>query len=307
MCVRGGFNLKSIKTKLIAGIGSLVIISMAITGIFVVNKNEDVIMTSEGHLAKVSTQNISKDVSSYFIDYIAMIQQMARDQNVVNILASETNRSNRIQSPYYENTLRMLENSTQADSENILSLYIASSKTNLAFDGSGWVGDENFDLLIRNYWFNNQTDISRGYIISEPYKDEADTGLMVITISAPVYAPNSTEIVGVAAMDIQITVVNKMVTEAKSTHESAYQILLSSEDIVLAHKDDSKVLLPVSDIGFSSNMLESISNPSEEIIRFKDGGIDSFGMVLQEPYSNFKIISVIPKDEYIKSVSFSGI
>lgn len=295
------FNLKSIKTKLIAGIGSLVIISMIITGTFVVNKNEDVIMTSESHLATASTQNITKDVSGYFVDYIAMIQQASRDQNLINLLASGVDRNNREKSPYYQNTLAMLSASSAADTENILSFFTASSSTNLAFDGTGWVADADFDLKTRGYWFKSDADAKKGYLISEPYKD-LDTGSMVITISAPVYSPTSSKIVGVVAVDIQITVVNKMVTEAKSTHESAYQVLISSQNVVLAHKDESKVLLPIEEIGFSNNMVENIINPNGEIIKFKDGDIESFGIVSQEPYSNFKIVSVIPKSEYTKAV-----
>ena len=48
---------------------------------------------------------------------------------------------------------------------------------------------------------------------------------MVLTISAPVY--DGSEIVGVAAVDIQITVVNGMITDAESSYESGHQMLVS--------------------------------------------------------------------------------
>ena len=293
--------MKSIKTKLIAGIGSLVILSMIITGTFVISKNGDVILASESNLSKVSNEKISSNVSTYFIDYISMVEQASRDENIVKLLSSGANRNNREQSPYYDSVLRMLEASSKSDTDNILSFFIASSTTNLGFDGTGWLADEDFDVKTRGYWFKNDEDIKRGYIISEPYKD-LDTGFMVITVSTPIYNQDKSKIVGVVAVDIQISVVNKMVTEAKSTHENAYQILLSPQNIVLAHKDETKVLLPISDIGFSSNMIDDISNPSNEIIKFDDSGIPSFGIVSQEKYSNFKIVSVIPKSEYTKTL-----
>ncbi|MGL5256191.1 MAG: methyl-accepting chemotaxis protein [Proteocatella sp.] len=294
--------MKSIKTKIIAGIGSLVILSMILTGTFVVNKNADALITCANYLAKASTENISKDVSSYFIDYISMIKQASRDQNIVNILSSDSSRSNFQKSPYYGGTLKMLADSTAADSENILSFFIASANTDMAFDGGGWIADPGFDVKTRGYWFKNNADIEKGYLISEPYQD-VDTGSMVITIAAPVYSKDGSKINGVVAIDIQITVVNKMVTEAKSTYETAYQILVSSQNVVLAHKDETKVLLPIEEIGFSQNMVDDVITPVDEVIKFDDSGIPSFGMVSNEKYSGFKIVSVVPKAEYVKTIN----
>ena len=80
----------------------------------------------------------------------------------------------------------MLAKTTATDSENILSLFLASSRANLSFDGGDWVGDQDFNLSEKSYWFTNQADIDAGYIITEPYTD-VDTGAMVLTVSAPVY------------------------------------------------------------------------------------------------------------------------
>ncbi len=43
--------MKSIKTKILTIIGGIVIVAMAITGIFVVNKMDTVIMSDEDYIA----------------------------------------------------------------------------------------------------------------------------------------------------------------------------------------------------------------------------------------------------------------
>lgn len=178
--------MKSIKTKILTIIGGIVIVAMAITGIFVVNKMDTVIMSDEDYIASASTKNIVGDINNYFTKYISMVQQVARDENVVALLSSDSNRNNYQKSPYYSSTHRMLSNSTESDSENILSLFLVSAGTNLAIDGGDWVGDASYDLKAKSYWFKDQKDITAGYMITEPYKD-VDTGSMVLTISAPVY------------------------------------------------------------------------------------------------------------------------
>ena len=287
--------MKSIKTKILTIIGGIILVAMLVTGGFVINKIDKVIMSSENYTAKVSTDNIVGDVNNYFTKYISMVQQAARDENVIRILSSGLDRTEFTKSPYYGSTHSMLAASTATDSENILSLFLASSKANLAFDGGDWVGDESFDLSEKSYWFTDQADIDAGYIITEPYQD-VDTGSMVLTISAPVY--DGSEIVGIAAVDIQISVVNSMVTDAQSSYESGHQMLVSSQGIVLAHKDEALVLKPVNEIGFSQNMIDEINSLSGEVIHFNDGTEDSYGIVGEESHTGWKIISIVPEKEY---------
>ena len=48
---------------------------------------------------------------------------------------------------------------------------------------------------------------------------------------------------------------------------------------MLAHKDEALVLKPVTEIGFSQNMIDEISSLSGEVIHFNDGTEDSYGIV----------------------------
>ncbi|MGB5824711.1 MAG: methyl-accepting chemotaxis protein [Proteocatella sp.] len=294
--------MKSIRTKILAIIGGIIIIAMAVTGIFVVNKVNSVIMNDEEYIATASTKNIVGDVNNYFTQYISMVQQVARDENVVAFLSSDANRINYEKSPSYPGTYRMLANSMASDPDNILSLFLSNAGTNLAIDGGDWVGDQDFDLSGKSYWFKNQEDIAKGYIITEPYQD-VDTGSMVLTVSAPVYDKNGSKIVGIAAVDIQISVVNDMVTLAESNYKTGYQVLVSAQGSVLAHKDNTKVLLPVSDIGYSDNMVQNIDDPENKAVKFDDNKVKSYGVVGEEEYTGWKILSIIPEKEFTKVVT----
>ena len=294
--------MKSIKTKILAIIGGIILIAMVVTGGFVINKIDKVIMSSESYTAKISTDNIVGNVNNYFTTYISMVQQISRDENVIKILSSGLDRTQFSESPYYKSSYNMLAKTTATDSENILSLFLASSRANLSFDGGDWVGDQDFNLSEKSYWFTNQADIDAGYIITEPYTD-VDTGSMVLTVSAPVYDTSGSQIVGIAAVDIQISVVNSMVTNAHSSYESGYQVLVSSQGSVLAHKDESMVLKTIGETGFSQNMVDEINSLSGQVIPFNDGLEDAYGVVGEESYTGWKILSIVPENEYTHVVT----
>lgn len=295
--------MKSIRTKIVAIIGGLVILTMIVSGVIVINTTKSTVMSGDKFIARESNSRITSDVNNYFTKYITMVQQIARDENVVALLSSSGSREAGLNSPYFQPVLEMLTNTTNSDPDNILSLYPASISAPLAFDGSGWIADEDFDLSIRNYWFTDQKDIDAGYIVSEPYKDEADTGLMVMTISAPVYDPTGSRIVGTAAVDIQITTVNEMVTNAVTPYETGYQTMISAEGTVLANINDDKVLKPYDSIGFSGEMLAEIQNPSKDVFLFTDEDTPSYAVVGEADYSGWKIINIIPEQEFLKSVT----
>lgn len=71
----------------------------------------------------------------------------------------------------------------------------------------------------------------------------------------------------------------------------------------MAHKDETKVLLPVSEIGYSENMLQNITAPENKVMKFDDNQTASYGVVQEEEYTGWKVISIIPEKEYTQVVN----
>lgn len=289
--------MKSIRTKILVFIGGLIIVAMVIMGSFMISTVDSTVIDSESIIAKEANKLIVSNVNNYFTKYVSTVQQIARDENVINLLSSGIGNTNHLESPYFTPTYNMLINTANADEENIEAVYVASANTDLVFDNYGWFGDETFDLLGSDFWFKNQEDIQAGYIISEPYYDDA-AELIIITISAPVYGKNTDNIVGVAAIDIQISVVNDMVINAKTKYKTGYQTMITNNGVVLAHKNENKVLNEYNAIGFSEPMIKAIENSKEELISFKDNEKSSYGVVGTADYSGWKIINIIPEKEF---------
>jgi methyl-accepting chemotaxis protein len=191
----------------------------------------------------------------------------------------------------------MLGEVTTSDSANVLSAYVASGISDLAFDGEDWRG-EDFDVKTRDYWFANQKDIDNGYIVTNPYQD-SDTGKMVTTIAAPVYSSSGT-IVGVAAIDIQITTLCNVVTGADT---QGTQTLISPDGSILACADESLLLKNYKEVGYSENLVNEIAAPTGEVVNGSDYSGKVYSTVGTEPTTGFTLVNAISQKDYNAPVS----
>lgn len=294
--------MKSIRTKIMVIIGGVAILAMLISGMVITNEVLRTVGSSEENVSSLTAETLQAGVDEYFTEYISLVQQLALDSNLRKLLADAPGSSEFKQHPAYQSVFTTLKDGTDKGNENMIGTFTASVNSDLLFGGSGYVADPGFDLKTRAYWFKNQKDIDKGYIITEPYLDMS-TNEMIITISAPVYDLNMQNIVGIAGADVSISNLSKMIVDKQSAYSQGYQMLISSTNTVLGSKNKDELLKSVDKIGFSKNMLEEISKPTGNIIKFTRNGETQYGIVGQTHAAGWKVLLAIPKDNFLKVVN----
>lgn len=292
--------MKSIAAKIITCIGGIVLAAMVIVCVVTSTMASRDMRQSEDRIVQLSNQTSVSNVSNYLLKYITIAQQMALDQNVVELMQSGSTVENMKDSPYYSGAFTMLSNLMQNESENIMSAYISSANTNLAFDGKDWFPDD-FDLKSRSYWFSEQSDIDSGYIITEPYLDP-HTNNIVTTISVPVYGLSG-DILGVTAIDIQITTICDMVVNAQTSFKTGSQMLISRGGAILAHLNQDLLMQGLDSAGYSQEMLDELAIPTGSVFQYSENGKDAFAVIGQESLSKFLIVTSVPQKEYQEAAS----
>ncbi|WP_312159320.1 methyl-accepting chemotaxis protein [Oscillibacter sp.] len=292
--------MKSIAAKIITCIGGIVLAAMVIVCVVTSTMASRDMRQSEDRIVQLSNQTSVSNVSNYLLKYITIAQQMALDQNVVELMQSGSTVENMKDSPYYSGAFTMLSNLMQNESENIMSAYISSANTNLAFDGKDWFPDD-FNLKSRSYWFSEQSDIDSGYIITEPYLDP-HTNNIVTTISVPVYGLSG-DILGVTAIDIQITTICDMVVNAQTSFKTGSQMLISRGGAILAHLNQDLLMQGLDSAGYSQEMLDELSIPTGNAFQYSENGEDAFAVIGQESLSKFLIVTSVPQKEYQEAAS----
>ncbi|WP_324824416.1 methyl-accepting chemotaxis protein [Sinanaerobacter sp. ZZT-01] len=294
-------KIKSIQNKIIIGIGGIIIIAMVLAGIVVVNLTSKTVIKDESNIAQVSEEKLIAELNHYFTQYISVTKQMALDESLQELLETVHERKDLKTSPYWEGAHEMLRRTKDANVENDFAPFVADLDALLMFNGEEWVSEDGFDFTLRDYWFKDETDIERGYIISEPYLDSY-TGDQIVTVSAPIYNKANTKIIGIAAIDVHINEMNKMVTGHATSYETAKTLLCSSSGKVLASSDEEEVLKSIDEIGLSKAMLEDVAQPSGNVIRFDDNGVSSYGVSGTIEASGWKVLLSIPEKEFLNSV-----
>lgn len=290
-------RMGGIKGKIMVIIGGTVAITFLIIGILVYKFSDSAFTKNQITILQNSDSYVQSEVEKYFIRYMTLVEQMATDQNVVNIISTLDKGDNPTNNEYYKSVMKMLIASRDLDPNSIVSTYIGDINANVAMDWEGWISDKDYDVTTRE-WYNAAK--INGTYISEPYEDST-TGNQVITISTPVYDSNK-KIIGITAADIEITTLNNMVMEQK-LGETGYYIMASKDNIVLAHNDESKLLSTIDNIGLSNEILNSINNINISKVQYTNDGKKAYGGYLPIEDTGWKIISYIPLNEFHRNAN----
>lgn len=291
--------MKSIEKKILIIIGGIVMIAMICTGIGIVALTKQAVIKDESYITNLSTEKAASDIETYFSHYIAIAEQIARDENAQNML-SELNRAEDLkESPYYHQVYNELSRTTEAD-KNILSVFYADQDTNVGFDGKTWVSDSAYRLEEKEYWFSTQDQLKKGLIITEPYQD-VDTGTQVVTISVPVYDQRGSKILGIAGVDLQITKLNEMIKGQELSYQTGQLRLISKTGMVLVSPNEDEILRNIKDIGFSQSFIHEIENISDQTISFKENGKGIYAAVADIPSTEWKVAMTVDAEDYLKT------
>lgn len=295
--------MKSIRMKISVMIGGVAILAMIISAIITINNTEKTITKDQESISQLTADKLVVNIDEYFTRYKTMAIQMASNTSVRKVL-SEATRDNYKEKTSYEDTYKYLGYIAGKDPQ-ISTAYVCSANENVGFDGKNWFCDLDYDLKSKGYWFSNEEDIERGYIISEPYQD-VNTGNMVIAISAPVYDLNNKNIIGIAAVDVSISdLSNNIVTMETDYGDGSYNMLISNSDKVLASKDSDKILKDISEIGFDDKILNEIKNPTDKVIKYNDNGETRYGIVTPIRDAGWKTFISISEDSYMSLIKQS--
>lgn len=288
--------MKKISSKILLAVGSTLIALLLITGVVIVSYSAKTYSAKETEFLQNKGEKISVEAEMFFQRYMTIVETMAADQNVVNLMRSSKAGDDITKSPYIKDVYNMLVRSQTLEGDTILTTYVADIDANVLFDSDMWISGEDYDVTTRDWY---QAVTSRKLIITEPYED-ADTGNLVVTIATPVYDKDGSTILGVTAVDFSLDTLNAMVG-SYTMGETGYVMLAAPSGLVLCHQDPSMVMKNIKDIGLDSNMLQAFETGSSDIMEFSNQNSKSVGNCLTIDNVGWKLITSMPQKEFSAS------
>lgn len=169
------------------------------------------------------------------------------------------------------------------------------------------------DLADNNYRYQNWPWYSEpkrlnAPVWSEPYLDAGGGNVFMITYSTPIYLTDSKVFAGVATADINLNLLDEIVSKIK-IGETGYGFILSGNDTVIAHPDISLNMKKLDETNVKSENWQRYleSKTKTTTVYFKTLCIEREGdcWVAIETLGNtgWKVIIVLPEQELISDIN----
>lgn len=215
-----GLNL-SLRNELFILVLIISLIPISILGIntaklVYTNANNEYIVTTANKI-----ENIGKEMEN-IVNF---------NSNLINILSEEESMRNGFKSEKNKDMVFNTFINVKANNNDLLSIYFANEKKQLYLYPEVKL-DPNYDPTSRE-WYTSAKD-EKSVVISKPYID-AFTGKQIFTISKKVVDKEGA-LIGVMAMDIDITALSEKVTMSSIGNEGFVLITYKDENIIASSK-----------------------------------------------------------------------
>lgn len=291
-------KFRSIKTNLLITLFIVCVLVLSATGALIVKTVSNNFNEKEKEVIYETTHGVSNESGIFFERYITTVKQMAKDKNLQNFFINAKKGEKIKDVEGFMTVAKTVDETQKADSEVILSAYIAEADPSYYIVSPTVYADTGYDITEKDYY----KSISEGIVnITDPYVDVV-SGNMVITITAPVTVNGRN--VGLTGVDIELDKLINMVGEYK-LGESGYFALVSDSNVIVAHKDEDSILKNLNEVGISENLI-NVNN--DEIIEYTYKDQKFIGNAISIGDTGWKIISAMPKSEFTSSTrQISGI
>ncbi len=187
----------------------------------------------------------------------------------------------------------------KAHQENITNLCLTciSTKELLQSHGS-FLSMPDFDVTTRE-WYQRATQ-SNKTVVSGAYMD-VNTNELVATVAAPIHSGG--QIIGVQSLDISVT---NLVEKLNQIHlgETGYVAVFDTAKNVLCHPNQEYILKNISELPYSDNLKNAISNDQPvEAMKCTVDGETFYCSTTYLPSIDYLVLGIMPEAEYLDIVS----
>lgn len=254
----GDFMKQSIKTKLIVVFILVISIPLIILGALTYNRTANVVYNGFVSSNQELVKEVEYGVSNYMNGYKMIAELFAGNQTTRTVYENVSSKKIMLQG--FKTFL--------AEHPEVLFVYMGTERGDML--DPLWLDiPDDYDPTSRP-WYSG-TKAAGQTTWTAPYED-AETGQMIVSVSAPVYNM-AKKFIGVVAMDISLQSLSEEMN-AIQIGQSGYPVLLDSDGIVLTHKTAEVIAkaVPVQEIS------DALASEIEGVVNYKWDGTDKFAI-----------------------------
>ena len=289
-------NKNGIKNQIQSKIGIAIIVIMTIITVLVVALVYNLLIDANNTELQQDSEAVSLQVEKYFSPFERMVEQLALDKDVQELLTTTTSGQRMTDNKIYDTVLDKMVAVAGLDTENIQGVFIADLDSNASITSGGTISGDDYDVTTRA-WYEctktGETMLTKTYV-------SASTGKTILSAATPVYDGKGT-VVGVVGIDVVIETITNMMQNYTIGAEG-YAMLLSTDGTFVYHPNSELIDTSIEDMNITDNVKEAISNQSTTILKYRANGDGKYGYIMPIDDTGFIALSCIPKGQYYSSL-----
>lgn len=287
-------EFRTLFAKILTTIGGPVILSYLIVGIIIVG----IVVASVTRLSEneLSAQSLaaSNEVEGYFARYQEITEQLSLNTQMEMLFTEVTPGKNIDQAGNFKAAYETLINIEEANSDSILSVWMADVDSSQIAQSDGSVLNTGWDITTRS-WYIELLEKNKT-IMTEPYEDSF-TKKQIVSVVSPVYKSGTSEIIGAAGLDFVLEGLAETVG-SYTLRNTGFYIMTTGTGQIIYHPAAEYVNLNVSETDMSENFKNAILSGTMGGINYTSHGIANHGYLEPIGDTGWIMATGLPNTEF---------
>lgn len=288
---------KGIQYQIQSKIGAAIVTVMLLVAILVVTVVYNLLITSNNNELQQDSEAVSLQVEKYFAPFERMVEQMALDQDIQDLLSTTGAGQRMTDNALYKSVLDKMVDAAGLDQQNIEGVFVADIDSNASITSKGTISGSDYNVATRAWYDCTKTGKT---MLTKTYTS-ASTGKMILSAATPVY-DSSKKVIGVVGIDVSVETIINMMGEY-TIGANGYSMLMASDGEFVYHPDSSLIETMIQDMNISNNVSTAVSSNTAQRLKYKVNGHTKYGYMKPIGDTGFITLSCIPKSQYFASLT----
>lgn len=286
---------KGIQYQIQSKIGVAIVVVMLLISILVVTVVYNLLISANNNELQQDSEAVSLQVEKYFSPFERMVEQLALDKDVQELLSTTVSGQRMTDNSLYRTVLDKMVDVAGLDQQNIEGVFVADIDSNASITSKGTISGSDYNVTTRAWYECTKT----GTMLTKTYTS-ASTGKMILSAATPVY-DSGKKVIGVVGIDVSVDTIINMMSEY-TIGANGYSMLMASDGEFVYHPDSSLIETMIQDMDISNNVSTAVSSDTAQRLKYKVNGKTKYGYMKPIGDTGFITLSCIPSGQYYSSL-----
>ena len=236
----------------------------------------------------------ASNIDSFFKSYYAIASQLASIPDLYDLMSSMKSGDDMFTYEKLDELQELFIAAADIDKEHIGVTWFAAYDASQLWESGGFstkAGE--WDVTTRSWY--KEMEAARTTIITEPYTTTA--GELVASVISPVFNENKTKIIGVAGLDLDLSVLDNMM-KSYTLGKTGYYVLYTSGCNIIYHPDSENIQKNISDLDISDDVKTSLLKHETGFYKYKSDSKNVYSFVSEIGDTGWMVLTGLPSREY---------